>query len=266
MAAISADNLGQQLQLLQAEMDLFNTKFHAAIRENLDGAHGPREMLDRLREAQAMLPVLEKEASTIATEKVRVIESTQRLLLANRDALLRLKFQVPTAEQDDAQPLEDSVLMNEFIDASSRWSEDLDEVNYDPVALGLVEPSLIYEEDETDNALQPQMSGDMNTEAAQVDEDAQEANIKDDHPIPEDTFKAVSTSVRGRASLSAVRTLYEQIADHFHRKPRSPPLSIQKLSKMGIKCVGYTAQCSLQTLRHLKLLKFTRRGITLFKK
>jgi len=82
--------------------------------------------------------------------------------------------------------------------------------------------------------------------------------------VSETEFANVSKTIRGRTPLKEVNKLFEIVFKHFESNPQSPPLVLPSLAKMGAKVAGLKGTNSINTLRHLKLIKVSKAGITLF--
>lgn len=82
-------------------------------------------------------------------------------------------------------------------------------------------------------------------------------------PVTEEEFATVSELVRKRSKLEEVNRVYETIFNHFKKNKSSKPLTLQKLTSMGVKVSGATGDACVQTLRTLKLIQISKIGISI---
>ncbi|KAL0223557.1 hypothetical protein P9112_002947 [Eukaryota sp. TZLM1-RC] len=82
-------------------------------------------------------------------------------------------------------------------------------------------------------------------------------------PITDEEFTSISSIVRGRTKLSDLNELYKNLFDLFEGgKKKGKILSHEKACKMGLKVTGQTGEARLNTLRQLKILSLSKKGIS----
>ncbi|KAL0248172.1 hypothetical protein GEMRC1_003408 [Eukaryota sp. GEM-RC1] len=81
-------------------------------------------------------------------------------------------------------------------------------------------------------------------------------------PITDDEFNGVSSIVRGRSKLSDLNELYRSLYDLFDGGRKKSTLSHEKACKLGLKVTGQTGEARLNTLRQLKIVHLSKKGIT----
>ena len=74
-------------------------------------------------------------------------------------------------------------------------------------------------------------------------------------------FDAVSSIVKGRVKLADLNEMYRQLFDIAQKYPDTP-LAIKLLCDEGVKAVGLTAQCKLNTLRSLRIITLHRETVS----
>ncbi|XP_033626979.1 spindle and kinetochore-associated protein 2-like [Asterias rubens] len=78
--------------------------------------------------------------------------------------------------------------------------------------------------------------------------------------ISEDEFESVSPLVKGRVKLTDVNTVYRSLFEHFKTQRNKEPLTIQEMTKKGLRITGATGEAKLKVMRALKIVHIAKSG------
>ncbi|KAL0213145.1 hypothetical protein RCL1_006771 [Eukaryota sp. TZLM3-RCL] len=81
-------------------------------------------------------------------------------------------------------------------------------------------------------------------------------------PISEEEFSQISSIIKGRTKLIDLNDLYRGLFDAFAGGKKKGILTHEKAVKMGLKITGQTGEARLNTLRQLRIIQLSKKGIT----
>ncbi|XP_022101973.1 spindle and kinetochore-associated protein 2-like isoform X2 [Acanthaster planci] len=248
--ANNVDKVEALFRKAESDLEYMSRKLEDEFRQQLGGNNqlNPSEMMQRLQRIKTEYNSLVQDAEGIKAMQSQMASYFRAQLQTACTAIKALQEKAPQAQITDSTEQEavvDSILGLRLGEATDphQGNETEETTKENPAQ----EPS----------GKTKKISGNITPELSQADKRARNEGFI---PLSEEELQSVSPLVRGRVKLADVNAVYKALFEHFKVNGNSESLTIQDMSKKGLRITGATGEAKLKVLRALKILHMSRNG------